>query len=817
MTGTNRDAARRSRGRTRLTVGALAWLTGLMSLLSTHPAHALGLGQATVRSYYQQPLNVRIDLISRSEAEMATVTAGLASPSDFQVMGLSRAAISTPLEFTIHRGLADPHIQVTSKLPINEPVVQLVIEVVWSSGRMLRQYTLFLDPPTFDAPAPLPSTSSSTPTPRPVPRADAPASSREELQITAIERPSERTSPFTDEAPEPVSRPPVADAGPPFDPAPEPRREDFSEVPGDVAPPARDLVIEPPPAEPQDRNSATPPADLETPVDDPGAAIDAVASMDEASTGEAATSEPAPSDPFANESATGDPGSNAPTVDEFIASEPVTSEPVTDELIADQPIADAPIADEPAATQADATKLADSPTDASQPSMDEPVANDRPAAMDTDAVTAASPGDDQEALSVEAQPPDPERLAENDETRAAEPQITAPVEDAPSAPAPEAFEPVELVYRAVLPEPGQPLPGSVEVRRGDTLWSLSRDYAESQGASINQVMLAVQQKNPQAFVGGNINAMLAGQVLRMPERDEVLRTGARDAMLEVLRQEELYRSRYAGPASADELPTVDNLAQVATTGDDPAEIAAPEQDLSPVEEDSRLELVPPSGDEAGSGQGMGLGTGGDAGVSSGESVVEELARTQEELANARQENAYLAERITELEAELARQDVTDTTGVADTNLAEMEDRLREERAADAPEPEVDMTPPDQAEHWLTRFGWWLLGLLLVAVAGVVLFLRSRRDPAFTELPDTDEPLTLPDEFPEPDPEDEATRIQPAPVTSDEAPGDPEARLDLARAYLAMGKSAQARELLDEVIREGDAEQVREARDMLGEL
>ena len=37
------------------------------------------------------------------------------------------------------------------------PVLQVVVEVVWGSGRMLRQYTLFLDPPTFQSAAPLPS------------------------------------------------------------------------------------------------------------------------------------------------------------------------------------------------------------------------------------------------------------------------------------------------------------------------------------------------------------------------------------------------------------------------------------------------------------------------------------------------------------------------------------------------------------------------------------------------------------------------------------------------------------------------------------
>ncbi len=152
-------------------------------------AHALGLGQASVQSYLNQPLDARIDLISRSEAEMATVTAALASPADFQIMGLTRTDISAPLEFTVNRDLADPHIRVTSDLPMGEPVVQLVVEVVWSSGRMLRQYTLFLDPPTFTAPAPLPSTSTRAPA-APQPAAPSPALASQPPAAEAVPEPA---------------------------------------------------------------------------------------------------------------------------------------------------------------------------------------------------------------------------------------------------------------------------------------------------------------------------------------------------------------------------------------------------------------------------------------------------------------------------------------------------------------------------------------------------------------------------------------------------------------------------------------------------
>ncbi len=115
---------------------------------------ALGLGGAVVESYLDQPLNVRVELISKTEAELQSITAGLASAEDFELLGLSRSAITVPLEFEVVTDADQPYVRITSDLRINEPVVQVLVEIVWASGRMLREYTLFLDPPTIDSPAP---------------------------------------------------------------------------------------------------------------------------------------------------------------------------------------------------------------------------------------------------------------------------------------------------------------------------------------------------------------------------------------------------------------------------------------------------------------------------------------------------------------------------------------------------------------------------------------------------------------------------------------------------------------------------------------
>jgi pilus assembly protein FimV len=59
-----------------------------------------------------------------------------------------------PLEFEVVTDAVRPYVRITSNLSVNEPVVQVLVEVIWASGRMLREYTLFLDPPTVEAQAP---------------------------------------------------------------------------------------------------------------------------------------------------------------------------------------------------------------------------------------------------------------------------------------------------------------------------------------------------------------------------------------------------------------------------------------------------------------------------------------------------------------------------------------------------------------------------------------------------------------------------------------------------------------------------------------
>ena len=134
----------------------LQWITALALVLASPALYALGLGSAKVNSFLNQPLDVRVELISQSSEELQSVTAKLASARDFELLGLKLNAISVPLDFEVVTDGGNSYIHISSDLKVSSPVMQVLVEVVWSNGRMLREYTLFLDPPTIDSKAPAP-------------------------------------------------------------------------------------------------------------------------------------------------------------------------------------------------------------------------------------------------------------------------------------------------------------------------------------------------------------------------------------------------------------------------------------------------------------------------------------------------------------------------------------------------------------------------------------------------------------------------------------------------------------------------------------
>lgn len=595
-----------------------AWL-----LILAQPAWSLGLGDARVESFLGQPLTLRIELLAGPQDDLDSISAQLASADDFALIGASRGAITVPLGFTVREDGEGAYIAVSSRGPVSDPVLRLVVEVNWASGRLLREYTVFLDPPTV-----------------------------------------------------PAQAPPVA---------------------------------------PEDRGAA--------------------------------------------------------------------------------------------------------------------------------AATTAPP-------------------------------VRAPQDVTP----PEALPPAEGEYGPV--------------QNGETLWRIASNWIGDSGLDMNQVMLAIQRRNPDAFLQDNINLLKRGAVLQMPTVEDVQDRSASEARELVAQQEAAFRLRSSLASTSTPLLS----AEAGGLTVDREIGAAEEADLDAPQ--SRLEIVPASEEDfAAAEPGTGAVPGGEVAVEDASELREELARTEEELLSERQQNTYLRERISELEAQL--QEAEGAEGlVADQELADLEERLRDERLAEA---EVDeaaeaavadeseaVEPPrastsvpsvttarqsGEDKAWYSSALTWVI-IVLVVGAGLAGWFMSRRradaeyitEPAgagATGIPRLqgeaqelararEQDRTKRAEAMETgraaaesrDKAGQAVRSREAGKADREAPpgaaapaagrwprqdatpdaqlldessSDPEIKLDLARAYISMGDKEAARIILEEVVSMGSEEQKSEAKSMMDEL
>jgi len=118
-------------------------------------AWPLGLGKLTVESALGQPLSARIELLSATKEELDSLTAKVADPSLYRQNNLSYQGVLSRTRVSIERGAGDTaYLRVTSPTAVTEPYLDLLVDVNWSSGRVVRDYTFLLDPP--GAPAALP-------------------------------------------------------------------------------------------------------------------------------------------------------------------------------------------------------------------------------------------------------------------------------------------------------------------------------------------------------------------------------------------------------------------------------------------------------------------------------------------------------------------------------------------------------------------------------------------------------------------------------------------------------------------------------------
>ena len=117
------------------------------------PAYALALGRLTVDSALGQPLSATIDLAAATRDELESLTAKVADPGLYRQSNLSYQGVLSRTRIAVERRPdGRPVLRVTSPTPVNEPYLDLMVEVNWASGRVVREYTFLLDPPGVAAP-----------------------------------------------------------------------------------------------------------------------------------------------------------------------------------------------------------------------------------------------------------------------------------------------------------------------------------------------------------------------------------------------------------------------------------------------------------------------------------------------------------------------------------------------------------------------------------------------------------------------------------------------------------------------------------------
>ena len=118
-------------------------------LMSPMASWALGMGDIQVNSSLNQPLKAEIALHSVTKKDLDTLRVALAPKSIYVRAGIERSAYLSQFRFELIERKGKHYVAITSKKPFKEPFANFLIEANWGSGRLLREYTILLDPPEF--------------------------------------------------------------------------------------------------------------------------------------------------------------------------------------------------------------------------------------------------------------------------------------------------------------------------------------------------------------------------------------------------------------------------------------------------------------------------------------------------------------------------------------------------------------------------------------------------------------------------------------------------------------------------------------------
>ncbi|MEX2132246.1 MAG: FimV/HubP family polar landmark protein [Pseudohongiellaceae bacterium] len=291
-------------------------------------------------------------------------------------------------------------------------------------------------------------------------------------------------------------------------------------------------------------------------------------------------------------------------------------------------------------------------------------------------------------------------------------EVLAPAPMPEPVPEPEPEVVAELAPEPVIPvepEPeviaDEPAPETLVTSDADTLGEIAQRIRPNDSVSMQQTMLAIQQLNPDAFIGGNINLLRSGQVIRIPDLSEIQSVDQQQAVAEITRQNQ-------------QLEVVDAQPLAAPATDIPDNSAPPSGQLSVVTADET--------DDAGVGSAFEQESAElDARIAALES---QLAVREEEVDRARIEREELISRLDELDAQIAS--AMEIITLQDMQLAQLQESLAEAAAQAAAVAAVPTEPAESGRGLLqilidnTLF--LIVGAGLIVLALVFVLLRRNK-------------------------------------------------------------------------------------------
>ena len=279
----------------------------------------------------------------------------------------------------------------------------------------------------------------------------------------------------------------------------------------------------------------------------------------------------------------------------------------------------------------------------------------------------------------------------------------APAEPTPTPPpikqreqvvrTPEPAPPVTRRTPAAAPPPRAetaPSPrsqeNSVTVKRGDTLWSVAQRHAAQAGVSVNQMMLAIQETNPHGFTDDNINNLKSGVILRIPPAEAARRYSQQQALAEVRRQWEVWKT---GQQLADSADTAINVDSTGTGSDVSTTVQA---DAGSDSSKSKLSIL---GDDE-----LAEGVSGADAAAAVKQLRNQIALLKESAESKEQVNVELSDRIESLESMLKKQE--DIISLQNEQLAQLQNAASEaiEQAAEDSDDTVVATLDESATDTL---------------------------------------------------------------------------------------------------------------------